>query len=99
VGEAHWQRIRLCQFLFERANEQGQRRAEFMTDVAEECRLRAIEFRQCFSPLPFRLVRAGVRERDGKLIGDQIEEAPVAVVKGSPWIDSDDQACRSSAGR
>ena len=67
-------RFRVGQPVFERSDQQRQRRAELVADVAEERRLRAIELRQRLGPLSLLLVRPRVGERRAELVGDQIDE-------------------------
>ena len=52
----------VSQTIFERSDEQGQRCAEFVADVAEKRRLRPIELRQRLGPLSLLLVRPRVGE-------------------------------------
>ena len=85
-------RPRICQAVFERADEQGQGRPQLVTDVAEERRLGPIERRQGFGTLSFLLVRARVGERRPQLVGDEIQERPVLIVERAPWIEPDDQS-------
>ena len=82
----------ISQTVFERPDEQRQRRPELVTDVAEERRLRPIELRQRFGALSLLLVRARVGERRAQLVGDEIQERAVLIVEWAPRIEADDQS-------
>ena len=76
--------------------QQRQRRAELVADVAEERRLRAIDGRKRLGALSFLFVGAGVGERGAELIGDQVEERRGTDRRsGTPRIDADDEPCRA----
>ncbi len=73
--------VRIAQTVFERPNQQRQRRAELVTHVAEERRFRAVQFGERLGSLPLLLVRPGVGEPGSQLIGDQLDERAVLIVK------------------
>ena len=75
-------RARIAQTLFERSDEQGERCAEFVTDVAEERRLRAIERRQRFGARPLFFVRSRVAQRRRQLVGHEVEKRAVGIQSG-----------------
>ena len=79
------------QAIFKRSEQQRERCSEFVADVAEERRFRPIDLRKGFGALSLLLVRARVRQRRAKLVGDEIEKRPVRVVERAPRIEADDQ--------
>ena len=88
-----WQRrTHIGQAVFERSDEQGERGAEFVTDVAEECRFRAIERRQCFGARALVFVGPRIRDGGGQLIGDQVQKRAVGIVERPPRIEADHQS-------
>ena len=60
---------------------QGQRSADFVTDVLEEPGPGPVEVGQRRGPVPLGLVGQRVGDRDGDLVGDQLEEGPVVGVE------------------
>ena len=75
------------QGVLDRAEHQRQRGAELVADVGEEGGLGPVEFGQRLGPLPLLLVGPGVGDGGGDLAGQQVEEAPVAVVEHQPGAD------------
>ena len=73
--------------ILERAEDQRQRRAELVADVAEERGLRAVELGELLGALALLLVGAGVGHGGRDVAGDELEEAPVVVVEGAPRAD------------
>ena len=67
-------RSHIGETIFDRSDQQGQRGAEFVADIAEKRRLRTIELCQRLSPLPLLLVGPRVGDRGAKLICHQIDE-------------------------
>ena len=67
--------------VLQRAEHQRERRTEFVTDIAEECGLGAVDFRQRFSPLALLLESLCVGNALGNLTGKDVEEAAVIFVK------------------
>ena len=78
---------RVAQRLFERAQDQRERRAKLVADVVEEGRLGAVELGELLGPLPLPLVGAGARHGRGDLRRQQLEESPIGVVQGPPRAD------------
>jgi hypothetical protein len=73
----HRRQWRFCvsETVLERAHQQGQRCAEFVTDIAEKGRLRPIELRQGLGAVSLLLVGAGVGKCRAELIRHQVNEA------------------------
>ena len=65
------------QHLLERAQHQGQRRAELVADIGEERRLGAVDLRQRVGTPPLLVVGVDVGEARRDLAGHQIDEAAV----------------------
>ena len=82
---------RFRQHFLKGTEHQRQRRAEFVADVAEKCRLGAIELGQGLCPLAFLLVGAGAGQSDRDLFGNPIDELAVRIVKGPAGMDSRDE--------
>ena len=82
----------------ERPENQRQGRPEFMADIAEEQRLRAIEFGQRLGSRPSLLqsFRAGDRRAD--LCGDQRQKAAVLVVQHEPRRKAGDEHTERPVG-
>ena len=74
--------VRRCQGFLGRPEDQRQGRAELVTDVAEEHRLRPIELRQRFGALALRFVGAGVPDGGADLVGDELEKRAGTVRPG-----------------
>ncbi len=72
--------------------QQCERRAELVTDVAEERGFGAIDLGQRLGPAPFLFVRAGIGERRAQLAGHQIQKCPIELVKGPPRAERHNQA-------
>src|SRR5690242_4482261 len=70
---------------------QGQRCTKLVTDVRKERRLRAIDLRECFGALTFRLVGLRVDNRRGYLACHQVEKRCVAPIKWPPGTDACDE--------
>ena len=70
-------RVAAGEDVFERAEHESERGAEFVADVGEEDGLGAVELGERFGAAAFLLVGAGVGERGGDLAGDQLDEAGV----------------------
>ncbi len=79
------------QRVFERAEHQGERRAELVRDVGEEGRLRAVQLGQDLGAPAFLLVGAGVGDGVGDLPGGELEEAAVLAVQRQAGADAGDQ--------
>ena len=78
---------RVRQRVLDRAEHQGQRRAELVRHVGEEGRLRPVEFRQGLGPLLLLLVGPGVGDGGADLARDQLEEPAVLLVEPQPRAD------------
>ena len=86
---------RFRQHLFERAQQQLQRRTELVADVAEERGLCAIDFGQCVRPLPLLLVCPGAGQPDSNVFGDPTNELAVCLIERPARMDSENQEpCR-----
>ena len=85
--------------VLDRAEQQGQRRAELVADVGEERRLGPVELGQLLGALPLGLVGAGAADAGRELAGDQVEEAAVAVVERPVAVEPDDEGSRTAAVR
>ena len=64
----------LCQQVFQRAKDQGQRRAELVTDIREENGLGAVDFSQCFRPPALLLVGSRISDAGCDLRRDQLKK-------------------------
>ena len=67
--------VGLGQHLLERAQHQGERRAELVADVGEEGGLGAVDLGQRLGAPALLFVGLGVGDRRGDLAGDEVEEA------------------------
>ncbi len=85
---------RLGQQILQGPEQQGQRGAELVADVAEEDGLGAIERGKRFGAGLGVLVGLRVAECGGNLRADQVEKAPVAVVERVAGADSGDEQRR-----
>ena len=84
------------QHLLQRTQHQGQRRAEFVAHIAEECCLGAIEFGQSLRPPALFFIGARLSHGVANLAGQKIEEGPIARVEFLVRIDSgNDQSDRA----
>src|SRR6266849_8433842 len=77
----------ISESIFERTENQGQRRAKLVADVAEECRLQAVQRGEFLGTLSLLFMGAGVRYGGSDVVGYQLEEPTVVVVEGSPRAD------------
>ena len=84
--------------VLDRAQHQGQRRAELVRDVGEEGGLRPVELREGLGPLLLLLVGPGVGDGGGDLAGHQLEEATVLVVEPQPRADAGHEQPRRLVG-
>jgi len=73
------------------AKHQRERRAELVTDIAEECGLDAVDFGKRFGASTFFFIGAGIRDCRGHLAGDEIEKAAIAIVELKVRADAEDQ--------
>ena len=80
------------------AEDQRQRRPEFMGDVGEKRRLRAIDLGERFGAPALFFVRARVRERRAELAGDELEKRAVLVVERTLGVQADHQPIRARVG-
>ncbi len=67
--------------LLDRSQHQGQRRAELVTGIGEECGLGAVELGQLFGAPAFVFVGLGVADRRGDVRGDPAEQRRVGGVE------------------
>src|ERR1700735_3934481 len=65
-----------------------------MAHIAEECRLRAVNFGQSLRTFLFRRVGACVGNAGGDLAGDEIDEPGVADIQRTKWIEGRDNHAR-----
>ncbi len=79
--------VAASQELLQRTEHECQRRAEFVADVREECRLGAIELGQRFRAQALRLVGLGGGEGRADLAHQKIQEAGVGGIERAIWID------------
>ncbi len=86
--------------VLQRAEHQGERGAELVADVGEECGLGAIELRQGLGPAAFLLVGVRIGDRRSDLAGRQLKETAIGVVEQAIGVQPDDQdaAAASLAG-
>ena len=89
---------RVGERVLDRAEHQGQRRAELVRDVGEEGRLRPVELRQGLGPLLLLLVGPGVGDGGADLAGDQLEEPAVLLVEPQPRADAGHEESRRLVG-
>ena len=71
----------VVQGVLDRTEHQRQRRAEFMTDVGEEQRLRPVDFRQGIGAPALLLESARAGKAGGNLAGQKFDEAGVAFIE------------------
>src|SRR5678816_912109 len=74
--------------IFERAKHQSERRPELVADIAEECRLRSIEFGERFEVQPLLFVCPGVGELRRNLSNKEAEKTAIAVIEWSMRIET-----------
>jgi hypothetical protein len=82
----------LGEFVFERAEHEGEGRAKFVADVGEEGGLGAVDFGEGLGALTLFLIRASVGDGGGDAGDDQIEEGAVGVVEGEARADAGDES-------
>ena len=80
----------LGQQILDRTQHERQRSAEFMADIAEECGLGAINFRQGFESLSLFFRGAGVLDGGRDLSGDQFVEGSIFRIEFACRIDPGD---------
>jgi|tagenome__1003787_1003787.scaffolds.fasta_scaffold20795097_2 hypothetical protein len=76
------------QGILDRAEHQGQGRAELVADIAEECGLRLIEFGQHLGAPTLRLIRHGFGKRGGHRGREQVEKAAICFVQRQARTDA-----------
>ena len=79
------------QQILDRAQQQGQRRAEFVTGVREKGGLGPVDLGQCLGPAAFDLIGLGGGETGADLPGDQAEEALIVAVERAIRVDAGDE--------
>ncbi len=82
------------QHFLERAQHEGERRAEFVADVGEEGGLGAVEFGQRLDPAALLLIGIGAGDRRRDLAGRQLQELPVRIVEQPVGAEAHDQEAR-----
>ena len=75
------------QQILDRAQQQGQRGAEFVARIGKEYSLGSVDFGQCLGPPPLFLIGAGAADRGGDLGRDQHQEIAVLLVQTQPRAD------------
>ncbi|GJE41573.1 hypothetical protein AEGHOMDF_0739 [Methylobacterium soli] len=83
----HHLRLGLADDLLQGPEHQGQGRPELVADIGEEQGLLAVDLRQRLDPAALLLVGVRVGEPRGDLPGEEIEEAPVALVEGAVGVE------------
>ena len=82
---------RVRQHFLERPEHQRERCTKLVADVAEECRLGAIDLGQRFRALAFPLVCARTGQPDGDLFRDAADEVTVGIVERAARMDAEHQ--------
>ena len=86
--------VRPPKHFFQRPQQQGQRRAELVADVAEKGRLGPVQLGQRLRAAPRLFVGLGVGQGRGDLPGDEVVEGAVLGVEGPARTDGGDQKRR-----
>ena len=81
----------LCKQILQRSQHERERRAKFVTDVAEKCGFCAINFRQSLGSFLFLFVGAGIRDARGDLSSNQIEEPRITYIERTIRIEPGDE--------
>ena len=95
-GRTLWSEMQL---FLERPEHEGERRAEFMADVAEEGGFRPIQFSQGLGPALLGLISPGIVDGDGDMRVHHPEEMVIMLVKRPTGTDACDQDDTAVLGR
>ena len=90
-GVAGQRLVRPTQRRLGRTEHERQRRPEFVADIAEKCRLGAIDLRQRLGAAARVLQRNSVADGGRNVIGGQLEEVAVLIVQCAAGTDARDE--------